>query len=210
MYVSTSTLGQGLGSRLMSELITASEKDGIWTLQSAVFPENEASINAHRKHGFRVVGKREKLAKMTHGPKAGTWRDVVLLERRSQVAGDRLTDVTPHASLLSWLACQGESEIISRQIHHGGPHGHATKSDEQTKEQQRHEARADFRFRRSGSATLPQLVMRSPEKTRIVAASPINQLMASKRTSGFCHNPSCPDCLRLSGGTRSVIGMGLG
>ncbi|WP_319531419.1 GNAT family N-acetyltransferase [uncultured Cohaesibacter sp.] len=87
VYVSTSALGQGIGSKLMSALITDSEENGIWTLQSAIFPENEASINAHQKHGFRVVGNRQRLAKMTYGSKAGTWRDVVLLERRSAITG---------------------------------------------------------------------------------------------------------------------------
>ena len=60
---------------------------GIWTIQSGMFPENAASLVLHRAAGFRVVGTRERVGRMTHGPLAGSWRDVVLLERRSSVAG---------------------------------------------------------------------------------------------------------------------------
>src|ERR1051326_3089649 len=60
---------------------------GIWTPQAGVFPENTASVILHERHGFRVVGRRDRLGKMTFGPLAGRWRDVLLLERRSTVAG---------------------------------------------------------------------------------------------------------------------------
>ena len=33
-------------------------------------------------YGFRTVGTRSRVGLMTHGPCAGQWRDVVLLERR--------------------------------------------------------------------------------------------------------------------------------
>ncbi len=51
-------------------------------LQAGIFPENEASVALHRACGFRVVGRRERLA--LH---YGVWRDALLLERRSSVAG---------------------------------------------------------------------------------------------------------------------------
>ncbi len=71
----------------MAALIGASERAGIWTLQSGIFPENIASSALVKKHGFREVGRRERLGKMTHGPLAGIWRNVILLERRSEAIG---------------------------------------------------------------------------------------------------------------------------
>jgi phosphinothricin acetyltransferase len=66
----------------MSALIEASEREGIWTLQAGIFPENIPSLNLCKRAGFRVVGIRERLGAMD-----GRWRDVVLLERRSARVG---------------------------------------------------------------------------------------------------------------------------
>ena len=44
-------------------------------------------VALHARHGFRTVGRRERVGKMMHGPRAGEWRDTLLLERRSAVAG---------------------------------------------------------------------------------------------------------------------------
>lgn len=85
VYVRAPARGHGVGSLLLEELIKQSEAHGIWMLQAGIFPENQASIRLHLHHGFRQVGIREKLGKMAHGPHAGKWRDVVLLERRSLV-----------------------------------------------------------------------------------------------------------------------------
>jgi phosphinothricin acetyltransferase len=63
----------------MEALIKESESAGIWTLQAGIFPENIGSIRLHQKHGFRIVGTREKIGKMHDA-----WRDVVLMERRSK------------------------------------------------------------------------------------------------------------------------------
>jgi len=87
IYVGSTYRGRGIGSALMIALIETSEKEGIWTLQAGIFPENIASIELHKKHGFRVLGVREKVGRMTFGELTGTWRDVVLMERRSKVAG---------------------------------------------------------------------------------------------------------------------------
>lgn len=78
VYVAEAAQGRGLGTALLSHLITASEQAGFWTLQAGIFPENEASLKLHHKVGFRTVGVREKLGQID-----GIWRDVVLLERRS-------------------------------------------------------------------------------------------------------------------------------
>lgn len=87
LYVSSSKHRQGVGSTLMAALIGDAEKSGVWTLQAGIFPENKASLALVKKHGFREVGRRERLGKMTHGPLTGIWRNVILLERRSQSVG---------------------------------------------------------------------------------------------------------------------------
>lgn len=83
IYVAAAARGQGVGGRLLEAFISAAEADGIWTIQSAIFPENTASLRLHEAHGFRVVGTRERIARMSYGPLAGIWRDTVLIERRS-------------------------------------------------------------------------------------------------------------------------------
>ena len=83
VYLTTGASGQGLGKALLEALIGAAEGEGFWTLQAGIFPENRASIALHRACGFRVVGRRERIGRMSHGPMAGRWRDVVLFERRS-------------------------------------------------------------------------------------------------------------------------------
>jgi L-amino acid N-acyltransferase YncA len=85
IYVSADIRGRGVGTLLLRELIARSETAGIWTLQAGIFPENTASLALHLRHGFREVGRRERIGKMTYGPRAGEWRDTVLLERRSPV-----------------------------------------------------------------------------------------------------------------------------
>src|ERR1700677_3960469 len=82
IYVAARARGRGLGLALLSALVDASEGENIWTLQAGIFPENAASIELFRKAGFRLLGRRERLGQMD-----GRWRDVVLMERRSQVAG---------------------------------------------------------------------------------------------------------------------------
>lgn len=82
VYIATSASGQGIGTLLLKTLVSRSEEKGIWTLQAGIFHENEASITIHHKCGFRTLGVREKLGKMN-----GIWRDVVFLERRSDVVG---------------------------------------------------------------------------------------------------------------------------
>jgi L-amino acid N-acyltransferase YncA len=82
IYVAERARGRGIGAALLKSLIETSEREGIWTLQSGIFPENTAILELCRRFGFRTVGKRERVGCM-----AGRWRDVVLLERRSAVAG---------------------------------------------------------------------------------------------------------------------------
>lgn len=82
VYVAGSARGRGVGRLLLAALIDSTERGGIWTLQTGIFPENEPSLALHRSAGFRVLGVRERPGRL-----AGRWRDVVVLERRSTVAG---------------------------------------------------------------------------------------------------------------------------
>jgi len=80
VYVAASARGMGVGHSLLGALIEEAERNGIWTLQAGVFPENTASIALHKSCGFREVGRRERI-----GMLRGLWRDVILLERRSRM-----------------------------------------------------------------------------------------------------------------------------
>ncbi len=82
VYVGKDSRGKGVGKSLMENLIHESENDGIWTLQSGIFPENEGSVELHKKVGFRYIGKRERVGKL-----AGEWKDNLLFERRSKTVG---------------------------------------------------------------------------------------------------------------------------
>ncbi len=82
VYVGPDARGRGVGTALLRALIRSTERAGIWTIESGIFPENGASLRLHRSAGFRVVGTRERL-----GRHHGRWRDVILLERRSPAVG---------------------------------------------------------------------------------------------------------------------------
>ncbi|HEY2299849.1 MAG TPA: GNAT family N-acetyltransferase [Jatrophihabitans sp.] len=79
IYVHPDTRGRGVGRALLDALAASTEAAGIWTIQSGLFPENLASLALHRAAGYRDVGRRERI-----GKHRGTWRDVVLVERRSR------------------------------------------------------------------------------------------------------------------------------
>ena len=82
VYVASNSRGMGVGKALLGALVAESEKNAIWTLQASIFPENVASIALHKMCSFREVGRRERIGNMN-----GVWRDTVLLERRSKLAG---------------------------------------------------------------------------------------------------------------------------
>jgi L-amino acid N-acyltransferase YncA len=82
VYVAEHAQGKGVGHKLLSQLILASENNNIWMLQAGIFPENIGSIALHKKNGFRQLGVREKVGKMN-----GVWRDSVFMERRSLIVG---------------------------------------------------------------------------------------------------------------------------
>ncbi len=82
VYVDRERRGRGIGAALLQALVESAEAAGIWTIQSSIFPENEASVRLHERVGFRVVGRRERIARLD-----GVWRDTVLVERRSGGVG---------------------------------------------------------------------------------------------------------------------------
>jgi L-amino acid N-acyltransferase YncA len=82
VYVAERARRRRVGLALLKRLVAESEHEGVWMLQAGIFPENTASIELHKREGFRVVGTRERLGCMD-----GRWRDVVLMERRSRTAG---------------------------------------------------------------------------------------------------------------------------
>ena len=79
-YVGEEARGEGVGTALLAAVIESSERAGIWTLETGVFPENEPSLRLLQRFGFRIVGTRERIGRLH-----GIWRDVVFLERRSEV-----------------------------------------------------------------------------------------------------------------------------
>ena len=81
-YVARDARGRGVGGALLDRLIDDTEAEGIWTLRAGIFPENGPSLALHRSRGFRDVGRHERIGR--HGDR---WRDVLLLERRSEIAG---------------------------------------------------------------------------------------------------------------------------
>jgi phosphinothricin acetyltransferase len=83
VYVADDQRGRGVGALLLEAFVTDADAAGFWTIQSSIFPENEASVRLHTRFGFRVVGRRERIARSVVGPHAGQWRDTVLVERRT-------------------------------------------------------------------------------------------------------------------------------
>jgi phosphinothricin acetyltransferase len=78
VYVDARARGQGIGRQLLEQLVESTEAAGIWTIQTGIFPENEASLRLHERVGFEVVGRRKRIGKLH-----GVWRDVLFIERRS-------------------------------------------------------------------------------------------------------------------------------
>ncbi|MFJ6414400.1 GNAT family N-acetyltransferase [Terribacillus saccharophilus] len=77
IYVDPDFQGNGIGSALLEKVLSVCEKEGVWTVQASIFPENDASLALHQKFRFRMVGRREKIAQLN-----GKWRDVMLMEKK--------------------------------------------------------------------------------------------------------------------------------
>ncbi|WP_026884731.1 GNAT family N-acetyltransferase [Clostridium akagii] len=83
IYIGEEYRGKGIGKALLTNLVKLSEENGFWTLQSGIIKENLGSIVLHKSCGFREIGIREKISKMS----SGEWHDVILMERRSKIIG---------------------------------------------------------------------------------------------------------------------------
>ncbi len=83
VYIAAEARARGVGVLLLEALFDAAEAAGIWTIQAGIQIENEASLRLHEKVGFRRIGVRERIGRDV----TGVWRDVVLLERRSERVG---------------------------------------------------------------------------------------------------------------------------
>ncbi|PZX60045.1 GNAT family N-acetyltransferase [Hydrotalea sandarakina] len=82
VYIAPEQRGKGVGKKLLQQLITESEANGIWTLQAGIFAENTASAKLHESVGFRLVGYREKIGQL-----GSEWKNTILMERRSTKVG---------------------------------------------------------------------------------------------------------------------------
>jgi phosphinothricin acetyltransferase len=82
IYVGEEARGRGVGRALMQALIDASEAVGVWTLHSSIHADNTASVALHERCGFRLIGRRERIARRADG-----WADTFLMERRSRTVG---------------------------------------------------------------------------------------------------------------------------
>ncbi len=82
IYIENEFQQKGIGKLLLAELIIESEKNGIWSLQAGIFPENKPSIQLHLANGFSVLGERERIGKLN-----GIWKNTLLLYRRSKQTG---------------------------------------------------------------------------------------------------------------------------
>jgi L-amino acid N-acyltransferase YncA len=83
VYVASDARGQGVGRALLEALIPVSEEAGFWTLMAGVMVENEASIALHERCGFERVG----VIRAMGQDAVGRWRDVVIMQRRSDRVG---------------------------------------------------------------------------------------------------------------------------
>jgi phosphinothricin acetyltransferase len=82
VYIAEKARNKGIGKKLMEAVISEAESNFIWMLHAKIFPENMASIALHKHFGFRVVGVFEQIGQLDN-----QWRNVMLMERRSQKVG---------------------------------------------------------------------------------------------------------------------------
>ena len=77
VYVDEQARRTGVGRALLDALVAEAPQHGIWTIQTSIIDANAASLRLHEAVGFRVVGRRERIARLD-----GAWRDTLLLELR--------------------------------------------------------------------------------------------------------------------------------
>ena len=76
VYVAANRQGQGIGARLLADLIAACRDRGVREILAVIGDSNNAgSIGVHRRLGFRPIGTLERV-----GLKFGRWLDVVMMQ----------------------------------------------------------------------------------------------------------------------------------
>lgn len=76
VYVAANRHGQGIGARLLTDLIAACRDRGVREILAVIGDSNNAgSISLHRRLGFRPIGTLERV-----GLKFGRWLDVVMMQ----------------------------------------------------------------------------------------------------------------------------------
>lgn len=78
VYIDNDYQGRGIGTALVKKLVCEAQKQGYWSIFSAVISINTASIALHKKCGFREIGYRERIAK----DRFGNWQNTILFELR--------------------------------------------------------------------------------------------------------------------------------
>ncbi len=76
VYIDCNYQGQGLGSALLSELISIAREAGFHAMLALVVGGNAASLRLHEKFGFERVGFMKEV-----GRKFDRWLDVVVMEK---------------------------------------------------------------------------------------------------------------------------------
>jgi len=83
VYVQEGLAGEGIGSKLLVELIRRCEQAGYRQMIAVIGDSSAASVALHKRHGFEQVGLFRSV-----GFKAGAWRDTAMLQLELG-AGDR-------------------------------------------------------------------------------------------------------------------------
>ena len=81
VYVDAGFRRRGIGAALLRRLCKESEGQGFWCLYSAIFSANAASVDLHKKCGFREIGYREKIAR----DRFGNWQSTTVMEYRNAI-----------------------------------------------------------------------------------------------------------------------------
>lgn len=82
VYIHNDHHRKGIGRALMERVSEESEKAGYWSLLSVIHEENAASIRLHEQCGYRMIGRRERIACLH-----GIWKTTVMMEKRSTKIG---------------------------------------------------------------------------------------------------------------------------
>ncbi len=76
VYVRQDRHGEGIGGRLLMELLSMAERSGFHAVFARINASGAASLALHRRCGFELVGVEREV-----GRKFGRWHDVVLMQR---------------------------------------------------------------------------------------------------------------------------------